>query len=144
MIKTEVIAYGPESAQQYAELHASVFGQDYPVNHPSLVILVREDRQVVGFLSGIWTEVGRFYVQRTGIPQMMCGGRRSVEYWHLVERHLFAIGAGHLAGSIEADNIVPLLVALKTGWCITGTDFENGKLYVRIGKDLTEETTNGE
>ncbi|MDD4984633.1 MAG: hypothetical protein PHQ43_02415 [Dehalococcoidales bacterium] len=136
MIETKHITTDDGEYQGYPQLHASVFGEGYPVNHPTLVVIVRDGGNVVGFVSGIWTELGRFYVQRTGIPTMFRGERKSFDYWNALEDHLRSLGAYCLSGSVEAHNTPTLIVALKTGWLINGAQYEDGCLYVRIGKEL--------
>jgi len=121
----------------YVEIHNEIFPED-PAHIPAVVYKAhKEDGEYFGFWSGYLHDRATFYIQRIGIPERFRNGKLSKKIVTAIWDHLKGEGFKFLMGTIEAKNIPPIIVALKTGWLIHGFRVSSdGTQHIEIIKEL--------
>jgi len=141
MLRIEKYTY-EQINDRYPMIHNQVFGTMPPGHFPGMVYLVFEGEKYIGFMSVYYHNFFTLYIQRAGMPPDLREQRRfsrghARAFFSEVMEYLKKEGHKLLIAHVENTNIPALLLALHTGWIISGVHTDTaGKTYVRILKDL--------
>ena len=120
-----------EIKEHYRDIFIRVFGRWETEQHPSHVLVVVKDEDVLGFASGYYSHPNTFHIQYCG----MTPERRGRGFFKLYRQIEIAFPAKLYTACIPNDNTVPQRCLLKEGYKVLGVRQHEGVLFVEFIKE---------
>lgn len=105
---------------QYHDLYKRCFGRENIVQAPSVVALAEDGGEVVGFMSGYWTNRIEFYIQFCSIVPEYRNQKKGFKYLRQALEKISTLGAAFYITMIPNDNVVAMKVILDCGFRLIG------------------------